>query len=433
MSQTDTAPAQRPAPPAPEKPRTFWERILTSTPIVLTVVATILAGMSSSEMMRAQYRRALAAQYQSKASDQWNFFQAKRIRGTSMETTVSVLRSMGEPGDVSPAALRGSADRLPGEFRRAEQEAERLLRAAQEHKADLGPEGERLLKAAADLKENAGNLAKAAEEAQKQVAQALGDDTVSASFAFLSSNRLPTPEGQADDPRKVLNEAFAKINPAIPEALKEVANLKSERKMEEVVGGITEEQIHQAIDDAADRAAENDAVGTRAVQGYQVLDALLTDRAGVGGLVREFHRSAREVSDAVTALPSGDAKGLQEVRLAAAAVARTDADVRGAADAQLNAFKAALLDFNARRYARESRYNEVIAGLYELDVRKASLQSDRHLKRSGLFFNAMLAAQAGVTIATFSLAVRFRSVLWGLATVAGLTALCIAAYVYLRM
>jgi hypothetical protein len=45
----------------------------------------------------------------------------------------------------------------------------------------------------------------------------------------------------------------------------------------------------------------------------------------------------------------------------------------------------------------------------------------------------MLAAQAGVTIATFSLAVRFRSALWALATVAGVTALAIGAYVYLRM
>ncbi len=430
MSTASTPPAP---PGAPEKPRTLWERVITSTPVVLTVVATILAGLSTSEMTRAQYYRALAAQYQSKVSDQWNFFQAKRIRGTSMETTVSVLRSMTEPGDVSPAALRRAADRLPAELRRAGQDADRLLKAANENKADLGPAGERLLKAAAGLKESAAKMVAAAETAREQVAQALGDDTVSASFAFLNSDRLPTPEGQADDPRKVLSGAFASINPAIPPALQEIAKLKSERRMEEIVGGISEEQIHQAIDQAEDRAAENDAAGTKVVESYQALDKLLTEQGGVGGLARVFHRSAREVSDAVAALPSGDAKGLGEVRQAAAALARTDAGLKGAADALVNDFKAAQLDFNARRYARESRYNEVIAGLYELDVRKASLESDRHLKRSRQFFYAMLAAQAGVTIATFALAVRFRSVLWALATVAGLTALAIGAYVYLKM
>src|SRR5206468_2976576 len=63
-----------------------WKQAaLTATPIVLTVVATGLAGLSTSEMTLAQYHRSLAAQNQSKASDQWGFFQAKRLRGTGME------------------------------------------------------------------------------------------------------------------------------------------------------------------------------------------------------------------------------------------------------------------------------------------------------------------------------------------------------------
>jgi hypothetical protein len=53
-------------------PHTTWGRILTATPIV----ATALAGLVSSEMTRAQYRRSLAAQQQSKAGDQWSLFQA---------------------------------------------------------------------------------------------------------------------------------------------------------------------------------------------------------------------------------------------------------------------------------------------------------------------------------------------------------------------
>lgn len=301
------------------------------------------------------------------------------------------------------------------------------------NKSDLGPEGERLLKAAADLKGEAGRMAEAAEGARAKVAQALGDEKVSAAFAYLNSARLPMREGEADDPRKVIDEACAAINPAIPAALKEVAQRRTERQMAGTLAGISEEQLHQAIEDAESRAAENDALGKATVESYRTLDGLLGDRAGLGGLVRAFHRSARAVDDAVAALPAGDAKGLPEVRLAAAAVARTDADLKGAADALVNDFKAAQLDFNARRYERESRYNEVIAGLYELDVRKAGLESDRHRERSKHFFNAMLAAQAGVTIATFALAVRFRSVLWTLATLAGLTALAIGAYVYLKM
>jgi len=45
----------------------------------------------------------------------------------------------------------------------------------------------------------------------------------------------------------------------------------------------------------------------------------------------------------------------------------------------------------------------------------------------------MLLAQAGVTIGSLALAVRRKSVLWGMASVAGLTALLFATYVFLGM
>ena len=85
------------------------------------------------------------------------------------------------------------------------------------------------------------------------------------------------------------------------------------------------------------------------------------------------------------------------------------------------------------RYDREARNNQATAGLYELDVRKASLESDRHRDRSTNFFYAMLAAQGGVTIATFAIALRRRSFLWGVATAAGLAAVTFASYVFLKM
>src|SRR6516162_10778650 len=70
-------------------PKSKWETIITLTPVMLTLIATVLAGLSSSEMIQAQYHRSLAAQEQSKAGDQWAFFQSKRIRGTIVEQTAS--------------------------------------------------------------------------------------------------------------------------------------------------------------------------------------------------------------------------------------------------------------------------------------------------------------------------------------------------------
>ena len=46
----------------------------------MTVIATMLAGLASSEMTKAQYDRSAAAQLQSKAGDQWGYFQAKKLR-----------------------------------------------------------------------------------------------------------------------------------------------------------------------------------------------------------------------------------------------------------------------------------------------------------------------------------------------------------------
>jgi hypothetical protein len=77
-------------------PQTLWGKILAATPVVMTVVATMLAGLASSEMTRAQYTRALAAQEQSKTGDQWAFFQAKRLRGALQLNTLDVLQNTTE-------------------------------------------------------------------------------------------------------------------------------------------------------------------------------------------------------------------------------------------------------------------------------------------------------------------------------------------------
>jgi len=92
-----------------DMPQSAWGKILIATPVVMTVVATALAGLASSEMTRAQYSRSLAAQQQSKAGDQWGFFQAKRLRSAMQHSTLDLLQSSTEvhPLDVQSIAAFG--------------------------------------------------------------------------------------------------------------------------------------------------------------------------------------------------------------------------------------------------------------------------------------------------------------------------------------
>jgi hypothetical protein len=122
-----------------------------------------------------------------------------------------------------------------------------------------------------------------------------------------------------------------------------------------------------------------------------------------------------------------------EVQKAVSQVERTDSVVQAAAEELNGMFKAGRYGYTARRQGREASYNLNIAGLYEVQVRLNSLNSGRHRTRSKLFFFGMLAAQAGVTIASLSLAVRQRNILWGLAGLAGIGAVLFSGYVYLYM
>jgi len=77
-------------------PENKWGKILLMTPVIMTVVATLLAGLASSEMTRAQYDRALGAQLQSKAGDQWSYFQAKKLRGAIQRNSYDLLQATTE-------------------------------------------------------------------------------------------------------------------------------------------------------------------------------------------------------------------------------------------------------------------------------------------------------------------------------------------------
>jgi hypothetical protein len=94
-------------------PLTTWGKVLSATPVVMAVVATMLAGLSSSEMTRAQYARSLAAQQQSKAGDQWGFFQAKRLRGAFQRGTSDILEIQAPARPLDPVALRAALASAP--------------------------------------------------------------------------------------------------------------------------------------------------------------------------------------------------------------------------------------------------------------------------------------------------------------------------------
>jgi hypothetical protein len=104
---------------ATEPAKSTAERTLTAVPVVLTVLATILAGLSSSEMTQSMYFRSLAAQDQAKAGSQWAFFQAKRIRGTTMENGGDLIRAMSDPPSMDAVKLRAGADRVESAVKRA--------------------------------------------------------------------------------------------------------------------------------------------------------------------------------------------------------------------------------------------------------------------------------------------------------------------------
>lgn len=135
-----------PATPADKDaaPKTIWDRVIASTPVVMTVLATILAGISSSEMTRAQYQRSLAAQDQSKAGDQWGFFQARRLRNFEADNTLGLLQSLGGAAPSDAAELRDQAARVNADFARVEAEAERLQQTP-------APAASEFLKRARDL------------------------------------------------------------------------------------------------------------------------------------------------------------------------------------------------------------------------------------------------------------------------------------------
>ena len=282
-------------------PDTKFGKLLMATPVVMTVIATLLAGLASSEMTRAQYDRAMGAQLQSKAGDQWGYFQAKKLRSAMQRSSMDLLQGLGDIQPVAPAQWPDAAT------------------------------------------------------APIQAAMVRG----------VLPGIEPPP-------------------PAAPEIQKALEALEAQRPEAEVlplVAAVMDADLAKALAAARLQATALDAVTKPITDGVDGLESALVKSGGVRS--RDF------------------------------AYAR--------------------IRFNATRYDLEARYNQAVANLLELQVRKANLSAERHHRRSGKFFFGMLGAQAAVIVSTFAVAAQKRNFLWSLAAAAGLFAILFAIYVYLKV
>ena len=111
--------AKVPVPAGADVPPGFWGRVLSFTPVVMTVVATLLAGLSNSELTKSLGDRTLAAQMQSKAGDQWSFFQAKKLRALDIKNTHDILLATTDAGVFKPAEVGATVNDLLKQMDRA--------------------------------------------------------------------------------------------------------------------------------------------------------------------------------------------------------------------------------------------------------------------------------------------------------------------------
>lgn len=349
-----------PQPPAdPKKPKSTWDTIVTSTPVVMAVLSTILAGLSASEGSQAQYYRSMSAQNQAKASDQWGFFQAKKQRSTDSTRTVKILQNLGDIAPLSTDSLAVTVDHLIAQV---------------EAGSKLNSEEAAALKA---------QIARRGAEARDAI-------------RTLTAPLPPLP-------------ALAIADPNVRQALEALTKDQAEETPAAILSPIREPALHEALRAAAQTVRESDAALVPMTEAIAKLQDSLDALAILAGTVRR-----------ATTQPSSQSSP------AGALDRRSPGDVRQLA----GDFTAAELRLDAARHDREAKLNQQIAYLHEIAVRKSSWQADRHLTRSHYFFYGMLAAQAAVTIATLSLAVRERSWMWSVAAAIGLMAVSYAGYVY---
>lgn len=348
-------------------PPGWWGTTLTMTPVILTVLATIFAGMSSSEMTQSMFHRAVAAQEQSKAGDEWAFFQTKRIRGTEVEISAQLLESIAHPESFSPELFQETINAMVSllEKKNTDKRAVNALDAVRRVKTSFS--------------------AMLANEQERQALQILCREKPPSSVV----ESFPRPDAQA----------------VIDKLISGIAQRKSEAETADLVRSLTAADIHEATE-IAERNA--DAFN-------QVCDP-------VSAVAEKIRAMLTEVTASV--------KPLRKRQLTGAAATE---EVNELCDQLHNSFKLTVMNFDARRYRQESTFNRKIAEMFETQVRRSGVESDRHRERSRNFFYSMLAAQAGVTISSLALSKERRNLLWTIAALSGFFALTFSGYVYFSL
>lgn len=398
---------------APRK--SFGNSILVATPVILTVVATVLAGLSTTEMTLAQYHRAMAAQNQSKAGDQWNFFQAKRIRAANLETTIEVLQSFSDTNSLTPESLQKAADSLLERYERTQKHVAALVAQLAGAKDTVGESGQQLLQAATRLQQLTKDKRPAIEAARHRVKASAGEREVEEAFASLNGKN-PAVELKS-----------LPLDAALEQVIVAIRERRSEHETAALVGRISEQNLVRVIEAAESNIRAGEEADMPISKAIKRVEPLVLEQVNLG---RELQRVIRDVDTSAAELTAAENKPLSS---AVSALARLGVAVKTGTDEINNDFRVARHSYTARRYQRETTLNKQAAELYEVQVRKSSAESERHRDRSKHFFYGMLAAQAGVTIASFSLALKHRSVLWTLASLVGIGAVCFGVYVYLYM
>jgi hypothetical protein len=360
----------------------------------------------------------MAAQNQSKASDQWSLFQAKRIRGTEVQRTIRLLQALSEPAQIDALSLEA----VPGDFirdlRRIEKETDRFLQAVASAGGALGSAAGNLSHTATRLKKELQDRITNAQTTSSRLKQELARKEIRDALPYLTSNELP--------PVSALSIQGSDIAATL-EALRV---RRPDTEISALASGITDAALGDAIRLADENVGLVEEAGKPVASSLDRLDTLLEELVT---LPRAIVRSVGELNATVSEIAPSENKAIAPLSSSAATITSLVAALRATANQWRQDMIVARDNYSVRRYEREARANETAAALIEIQVRKNDLKSERHRGRSKLFFYGMLAAQAGVTIASFSLALKHRSLLWSLASLAGLGAVLFGIYVYLYM
>jgi hypothetical protein len=386
-----------PQSPAAAEKKSLFDTIVISTPVLLTVVATFILGRSSSEMTQAQYQRSVAGQKQSKVADEWAFFQAKRIRGTTFEvTSVTLMALKADP--FTPNSLVDSAHAFLRETALTAKENPKLNDALKviekKEETELAQ-----IKAALNPQDDKGILT-----------------PTSVKDAFAALDEYPKVKQQKSaDPDDEQSKLLAEI-------VKDVKAFKPETEIGLKALKLNIETIDRAVEKAKADAKMVNERGKYLDRVLEKFDALVDGQSSVA---RDYQRL---IANHLTALvkENGDAAEIAKLE-------RRLERVRELSAKLVTDYKAARYAFDARRYEDDARSNQESAFLYDIHVFRSSAKSDQHLQRSFWFMIAMLVAQVGVTIGSLALMLKFRLPVWAVAALAGLIAIGFGVCVFLEV